>query len=110
MSILTGKPDWAQGFGLLMSTWGKDHALSQYLCPVKEKLIDSFDVATNPICFVDVGGGYGQKSIALKNYFPELQGRIVVQNLQMMVDSAPGVEGIEIKVNDFFTEQPLKGE
>lgn len=109
MDILMGKPDWARGFGLLMSTWGESHAMLQHLYPVKERLVDVFDPTINPICFVDVGGGYGQRSIALKKDFPELSGKILVQDLPMFIDTAPTVDGIEFKAHDFFTEQPVKG-
>jgi demethylsterigmatocystin 6-O-methyltransferase len=59
--------------------------------------------------FLDVGGGYGQKAIALKNDFPDLPGKFIVQDLPTTIERAPKVEGIEFAAHDFFTEQPIKG-
>jgi demethylsterigmatocystin 6-O-methyltransferase len=45
----------------------------------------------------------------LKNDFPDLPGKIIVQDLPMTIDRAPKVDGIDFAVHDFFTEQPIKG-
>lgn len=110
MTILMEKPDWARGFGVLMSTWGEGHALLQHLYPVKEKLVGGYDAGISSVLFVDVGGGYGQKSIVLKQAIPDLSGKIIVQDQPMFIDEAPTVDGIEFMAHDFFTEQPVKGE
>ncbi|KAF2185209.1 S-adenosyl-L-methionine-dependent methyltransferase [Zopfia rhizophila CBS 207.26] len=110
MGILAEKPTAAQGFGMLMSTWGEGHALLQHLYPVQAELVEKFDPQSSDVIFVDVGGGYGQKAIALKEAFPDLPGRIIVQDLPMSIERAPKVEGIEFMVHDFFTEQPIKDE
>jgi hypothetical protein len=103
------KPASAQGFGMLMSTWGEGHALLQHLYPIAERLVDGYDSNTSPVMFVDVGGGYGQKAIALRHDFPQLPGRVVVQDLPMTIERAPKADGIEFMTHDFFTEQPIKG-
>ncbi|KAF2462585.1 putative Sterigmatocystin 8-O-methyltransferase [Lindgomyces ingoldianus] len=108
MSLVLEKPDWARGFGMLMSTWGESHALLQHLSPVKERLVAGFNADINPVLFLDVGGGYGQKSIALRQAFPDLPGKVVVQDMPVFIDTAPVVEGIDFTVHDFFTEQPVK--
>jgi len=56
-----------------------------------------------------LGGGHGQKSIALKAAFPDIPGQIIVQDLPMSIERAPKVQGIKFMVHDFFTEQPIKG-
>jgi len=109
MTILTEKPASGMSFGMLMSTWGERHALLQHIYPVKEKILDAFSANMSPVLFVDVGGGYGQKSIALKAAFPDFPGQIIVQDLPMSIDLAPEVQGIKFMVHDFFNEQPIKG-
>lgn len=94
---------------MLMSTWGEGHALLQHLYPVEEKLEKRYDENISSVMFVDVGGGYGQKAIALKEAFADLPGRIIVQDLPMTIQRAPKVDGIEFMSHDFFTEQPIKG-
>ncbi|PVH93845.1 o-methyltransferas-like protein [Periconia macrospinosa] len=61
--------------------------------------------------FVDVGGGTGQQCVALREKWPELKGRVVLQDLEEVVESVrgEGLEGVEIMAHDFFTAQPVKG-
>lgn len=78
--------------------------------PVTEKL-----VVRDPekeVAIVDVGGGLGQVLVSLKQRFPGLKGKMVVQDLPVVVDSIkPGdlPEGVEAMGVDFFKEQPVKG-
>lgn len=106
------RPDSARGFGTLMSTWGEGSSLIQDVYPVDERLIVGFDVSSKPeqVMWVDVGGGYGQKTIALKRACPSLPGRFIVQDLPDTIQNATKNEGVETMGHDFFTEQPIKGE
>lgn len=94
IGILMSKPESAMGFGTLMSTWGEGNSLIQDLVPVKEKLQNGFDDSGEKVMWVDVGGGYGQKTIALKAALPELPGRFIVQDLPGTIENAPKNEGI----------------
>jgi demethylsterigmatocystin 6-O-methyltransferase len=89
-----------------MSTWGEGNSLIQDLYPIRD-LVDGFDAKS--VMWVDVGGGYGQKTIALKRAILDLPGRFVVQDLPGTVQNAPKHEGIDFLGHDFFTEQPIKG-
>jgi len=63
-----------------------------------------------PHVFVDVGGGFGQQSARLVKAFPQLKGRVVLQDLSqtfVILPSQP--EGVETMVHDFFKPQPVKG-
>ncbi|KAF2967228.1 hypothetical protein GQX73_g6329 [Xylaria multiplex] len=64
--------------------------------------------------FVDIGGAMGHQSISLRQKYPELVGRVILQDLPQVIDRVKvspllGFEGIEAQVYNFFTEQPLKG-
>ena len=59
--------------------------------------------------FVDVGGGTGQQCAAIKEKFPELPGKVILQDLPAVVAEAKLPEGIEAQAYAFFTEQPVKG-
>lgn len=66
------------------------------------------------VLFVDVGGSRGQQSIALRNRYPSLPGRIIVQDLAGVVAEAtehplPGFQSIEAQAHDMFTPQPIQG-
>lgn len=76
--------------------------------PVEQKVGD-FTATSDSALLVDIGGGFGQHSIAFKQKFPQLPGRIVVQDIPSTLDHAPKVDGIEFQAYDFFTPQPIKG-
>ncbi|KAI1114290.1 S-adenosyl-L-methionine-dependent methyltransferase [Nemania sp. NC0429] len=64
--------------------------------------------------FVDVGGALGHQCIALRQKYPGLVGRIILQDREEVIQQArerpiPGFEGIETQPYDFFTPQPIKG-
>ncbi|KAI1822557.1 S-adenosyl-L-methionine-dependent methyltransferase [Xylaria intraflava] len=69
--------------------------------------------ASTPV-FVDVGGSMGHQCIALRRKYPDLVGRVVLQDLPESIEKAkanplPGFEGVEALEYDFFTPQLLKG-
>lgn len=74
-----------------------------------EKEVGDFKSADDSALLVDVGGGFGQHSVAFRKAFPQLQGRIVVQDIPSTLAHAPKVEGLEFIAHDFFTPQPING-
>ncbi|KAI9857963.1 MAG: hypothetical protein M1813_007932 [Trichoglossum hirsutum] len=61
------------------------------------------------VLLVDVGGGHGQKVLAMRARFPDLKGRMIVQDLKETIDEIQDPKGFEHMVHDFFTPQPVKG-
>jgi demethylsterigmatocystin 6-O-methyltransferase len=77
--------------------------------PVESEL-RSFVPDNSSAVLVDIGGGFGQHSMAFKQKFPAIQGRIVVQDLPSTLAHIPAApEGIEFQEYDFFTPQPIHG-
>ncbi|KAL8801767.1 MAG: hypothetical protein Q9182_004239 [Xanthomendoza sp. 2 TL-2023] len=69
----------------------------------------SSDCAPERAYFVDVGGNIGHQSRRLKAKYPNLPGKIICQDLEETIKSAPPmVEGVEMMAHDFFTPQPVK--
>ncbi|KHO01575.1 O-methyltransferase, family 2 [Metarhizium album ARSEF 1941] len=66
------------------------------------------DLAPSDVAFVDVGGGNGQQCALLKNKFPGLQGRIILQDRPHVLQTALSVENMEKMSHDYLTEQPVK--
>ncbi|KAH8588166.1 S-adenosyl-L-methionine-dependent methyltransferase [Bisporella sp. PMI_857] len=64
---------------------------------------------TDEVVFVDVGGGIGHQTQALRQRYPDLQGRTIVQDLEHPIQGLVDHEGVEGMVHDFFEEQPIKG-
>lgn len=65
--------------------------------------------ADKDVLIVDVGGGRGEVLSAIRNSWPELRGRIVVQDLPKEIEGRKPADGIEAMAYDFFTPQPIKG-
>ena len=62
--------------------------------------------------FVDIGGGFGHQCLALKAQYPQLPGRVILQDLIQVIeiakDSLPP-HNVEATVHDFFQPQVVKG-
>ena len=58
---------------------------------------------------VDVGGRLGHDLIAFKQKFPHLHGKLIVQDLPVVIDDVKDLSpGIEAMRHDFFKTQPVK--
>lgn len=64
-------------------------------------------VGAEEVAFVDVGGGDGSQCAALKRAFPELKGRIILQDRPAVLEKALKIDGMELMAHDFLTEQPV---
>jgi hypothetical protein len=58
---------------------------------------------------VDVGGGVGHHSIALKERYSQLPGKVIVQDIAPVISGIKSLpEGIEPMAHDFFEPQPCR--
>ena len=63
-----------------------------------------------PAMLVLPGGGYGHQCKEVLRRFPWLQGRVVLQDTHAAaIDSAKGIEGLEVVYHDFTKAQQVKG-
>ena len=60
--------------------------------------------------FVDVGGGIGHQSIALREKLPDLKNRIIVQDIPATLAHAIPHSGVEFLEQDFFQLQIITGQ
>jgi demethylsterigmatocystin 6-O-methyltransferase len=71
------------------------------------------DATSETVLFVDIGGSTGPQSLSLRSRFPDLPGRVIVQDRPEIVQQAKGKidssTNIEIVVHDFMTPQPVTG-
>lgn len=77
--------------------------------PFKKQLADGFQDGDDAVMLVDVGGAVGHEVQAIKNRYPDLPGKFVLQDLPDTLKQAVAVPGMQTMVHDFFTPQPLKG-
>ncbi|KAK4498757.1 hypothetical protein PRZ48_009267 [Zasmidium cellare] len=78
----------------------------------KDFQLSDDDQTAGRVMMVDVGGGAGHQCHAFRVAFPQLKGKMVVQDLAVMVDmidkrQASAIE-LEPMAHDFFTTQPIK--
>ncbi|KAL3458173.1 S-adenosyl-L-methionine-dependent methyltransferase [Aspergillus heterothallicus] len=76
--------------------------------PVLEYLGDFAASPERPL-LVDVGGSFGHQSKAFRAKFPNLRGRVIVQDMPQVIAQAPHTEGVEFAAHDFFSPQPVRG-
>jgi hypothetical protein len=62
------------------------------------------------VLLVDVGGGHGGYLESWRKAYPDLQGRVILQDLPQVVrEINPSKVSFEIMPHDFFTPQPVHG-
>jgi demethylsterigmatocystin 6-O-methyltransferase len=64
------------------------------------------DWTADRLVFVDVGGGLGQQCAEFKKKFPNIRGRVILQDLPAVIEetSSHGLsEGVEAMDHDFYT-------
>lgn len=70
---------------------------------------DLADAAPDETLVVDAGGGYGHLLREMRKQWPQLKGKMVLEDLPETVKGAV-TENVEIQPYDFFKqEQPVKG-
>lgn len=74
--------------------------------PILEK---ATGLSPERVLFVDVGGGFGQQAIAFREKYPQLEGRVIVQDLAPTLAHALKHPDIETAEQDFFQPQTIKG-
>jgi demethylsterigmatocystin 6-O-methyltransferase len=100
-------PEQMKALGHVMVLDGVQSWATSY--PVEAELKD-FKPASDSALLVDIGGGFGQHSVFFKEKFPDIPGRIVVQDLQSTLVHLPAKPtGIEFEEYDFFTPQTIQG-
>ncbi|KAE8312558.1 S-adenosyl-L-methionine-dependent methyltransferase [Aspergillus transmontanensis] len=61
------------------------------------------------VFLVDVGGNQGHDLIRFREKYPDVTGRLVLQDLPKVVASAPAGEQVEAMAYSFLDPQPVKG-
>lgn len=94
MTLLEGS-EWTVGFTLLDSEI--------------QKILSEPPQSSEKPFFVDIGGGHGHQCMQLGKKYPNLLGRLVLQDLPAIVDKLPPIEGVKTQAHDFFEKQPISG-
>lgn len=103
---LSSKPYYQTAFNTVMASSYRRSEKNWFdFFPVEEKL-----KLENPsdILLVDVGGCQGEDLYNFKKKFPNLPGRLVLQDLPHVIEAGKIPNEIEGQGYDFFDEQPVK--
>lgn len=103
---LQTKPEWMTQFNALMKAWELNEVSWFDTYPLQQVFLNR--KRDQPL-FVDNGGGLGHVAIRLAEYFPKLNGRIVVQDVQGDLMATLKHQEVEFMQHDFFEPQPIKG-
>jgi hypothetical protein len=60
--------------------------------------------------YVNIGGGIGHQCKQFKEKYPDLPGRVILQDLPHSIAKALPTPGVENMEHDFFQPQPIKSE
>ncbi|PYI09955.1 S-adenosyl-L-methionine-dependent methyltransferase [Aspergillus sclerotiicarbonarius CBS 121057] len=106
--FLASEPYYQQAFNTVMTISHRRQGQNWFnFFPVEEKMGDAKD---SDVLLVDVGGSQGGDITAFQQTFPHLQGRLVLQDLPIVINAMTEFPtGIECQGHDFFDEQPVKG-
>ena len=90
----------------LMGHWkeGTPDWLSVYPLDIEARSLDP-----ERALFVDLGGGLGHQCRLLRERYPDVNGRVILQDRPEVLNSAPPIDGVEFVAQDFFQEQGIKG-
>ena len=101
-------PDYLKNFITWMTVQHEGHSVWLDVFPFVEEL--GHDAGPQTPLFVDVGGNGGHQCLLLKTRYPEITGRIILQDLAPVINNIPPMEGIEKIAHDFWTVQPVRGQ
>ncbi|KAI9926121.1 hypothetical protein MW887_004583 [Aspergillus wentii] len=104
-------PALATQFNNFMSVYhqGRPSWMDKGFYPVQERLLDGARTGDEDVLLVDVGGNKGHDTDEFRSKWPGTGGRLVLQDIPAVLDEAEGLNGVDVMVHDFFTEQPVKG-
>ena len=81
--------------------------------PMQDFKLSDADRASERPLFVDVGGGMGHHCVDLRKYNPEIQGRVITQDLPLMhgmISNSSELKDLSVESlpHDFIQPQPVK--
>lgn len=103
---ITTRPENLKDFAQFMQVQRFEMPTWMSVYPYTEK---TENLAPERPLFVDVGGGFGHQSIALRMALPDLPNKVIVEDLPNLINTIPKHEGVEFIAQDFFQPQQIKG-
>ncbi|PYH68482.1 O-methyltransferase [Aspergillus vadensis CBS 113365] len=97
--------DYLSGYNLGRRWW-----IHPDVYPVKERLINGADPSLDSPFLVDIGGNVGHDLERFRAAFPDVPGKLILQDLPMMIGQIKDLHSSIVRMEyDFHDEQPVKG-
>lgn len=106
------QPRIGEAFSHHMSGYSQGRAswMDRDFYPVRERLVLGMDANPDAAFLVDIGGSIGHDMAEFVSKFPDVPGRLVLQDLPEVIGGIVDLDKrIERMPYDFLTEQPVKG-
>jgi hypothetical protein len=105
---ITSSSSLLKDFNTFMGNTMREHSYWVDWYPVQAQILD--DAAPEKSLIVDVGAGKGHDLLAFHSKFPDTTNKIVLQDLQLVIEGLDDLDpAIEKVAYDLFAEQPVKG-
>ena len=105
-----GREKMLENFNIWMAGQREGRADWLDFFPFREELYRGFDYRGDAVLMVDVGGGLGHELLGLRKRYPDLKGRLILQDLPETIRGVEDPDKVfEPMVHDFFTPQPIRG-
>jgi hypothetical protein len=101
-----GQPELLNHFNDYMATRAQPEHSWLQVCPVPEEAAGC--PPERPL-YVNVGGGVGHQCAEFNERYPDLPGRVILQDLPHSVAEALETPGVENMAHNFFEAQPVRG-
>jgi ubiquinone/menaquinone biosynthesis C-methylase UbiE len=106
---ISNDPERLAAFNAGMQAQSAQTVQSYAMFPFQEEY-QKVGTTDDTVLLVDIGGGQGQASKAIRKLVGDTKGRIILQDREeVMRENAEDIEGVEKMTYDFFTPQPVKG-
>ena len=108
--FLTKNPKFLETFNSYMTSQRQGRQSWLEFFPLERELVTGFSGGDSAVMFVDVGGGYGHEIQETKERYPDLPGRMILQDLPETINQVTAAPNTEAMPHNFFTPQPIRGE
>ena len=108
--FLTKNPKFLETFNNYMTSQRQGRQSWLEFFPLERELVTGFSGEDSTVMFVDVGGGYGHEVQEIKKRYPDLPGRMILQDLPETISQITAAPNTEAMAYNFFTPQLIRGE
>ena len=114
MSVIARSPVNLRKFSTgITGKWSSVPAVGIYPFDTELASLAQLAVEQGRALMVDIGGAHGGTTKEIRETFPQLKGKMIVEDLESVInqiptDFLPRLQDIETRVHDFWNEQPVK--